>query len=250
MRNLNLDSLVVDLKHWIKSYTSTAGMKGLIVGLSGGIDSAVTASLCVQALGENNVVGVSMPCESIRKDLEDAKLMADHLNISFHVIDLTSTFKELIHQIPDEVESNRMARSNIKPRLRMTTLYYLAQSLGYLVAGTGNRSEIAIGYFTKYGDGGVDIEPMGHFYKCEVRTLARLLNVPERIITKPPSAGLWDGQTDEAEIGMYYDELDELLYRLDHSLALEDLDPDKVQKVKEMIKKAEHKNNMPPMFEI
>ena len=250
MRKLNYKKLATEIERWIKNYVHSAKSKGVVLGLSGGIDSAVTAALCVNILGRENVLGLNLPIESLSQDLEDAKLVANHLGISFLISDLTSVYKELLKVLPSEIQSNQMAMANIKPRLRMTTIYYIGQSKGYLVGGTGNRSEIAIGYFTKYGDGGVDFEPIGDLYKCEVRELAKILKIPEKIIKKPPSAGLWQGQTDEGEIGMTYDLLDEILYRIDNDLGFKGLKQKDVEFVKKKIKNAEHKNKMPPIYTI
>ena len=250
MRKLNFSELKTEIQNWLQNYVKSANLEGFVLGLSGGIDSAVTAALCANAVGKENILALNLPCASIIQDLEDAKLVAESIGIELRIVDLTETFELLYKTISPKVESNRMAVSNIKPRLRMTTLYFFGQSLNYLVAGTGNRSEIAIGYFTKYGDGGVDLEPLGALYKCEVRDLAKELAIPERIISKPPSAGLWQGQTDEEEIGLSYDRLDEILYRLDNDLDLEELEETKVEKVKKMIRKAAHKTKMPPYYEI
>ena len=250
MRKLNYKKLVTDIENWIRNYVNSAKSKGIVLGLSGGIDSAVTAALSANALGKENVLGLNLPIESLSQDFEDAKLVANHLEISFLIADLTSVYNELLKVLPPEIQSNQMAMANIKPRLRMTTIYYIGQSKGYLVGGTGNRSEIAIGYFTKYGDGGVDFEPIGALYKCEVRELAKVLKIPEKIIKKPPSAGLWQGQTDEGEIGMTYDLLDEILYRMDNDLGFKGLKEEDINKVTAMMKKAEHKINMPPIFKI
>ncbi|MHA1689759.1 MAG: NAD+ synthase [Promethearchaeota archaeon] len=250
MRKLNYVKLIDDIANWIREYVLSANCQGIVVGISGGIDSAVTTALYVKALGIKKILGVGLPCESNPQDLEDSKLVANHLEIPYHVIDLTQTYQKFLESFPDEIKKDPMALANIKPRLRMTTLYYLAQSLGYLVGGTGNKTEILIGYFTKYGDGGVDIEPMGELYKCEVRELARLLNIPEKIIIKPPSAGLWKGQTDEGEIGITYDELDEILYRIEYGFDLDDFNQENVEKVKKMMKNSRHKRNLPPTFKI
>ncbi len=250
MRELNYEKLATEIEMWIKDYVSSANAKGVVLGLSGGIDSAVTAALCAKALGKENIMGLGLPIESIPQDLEDAKLVASHLGISFIISDLTSVYKEFVKVLPLEVQSNKMALANIKPRIRMTTIYYVGQSLGYLVGGTGNRAEIAIGYFTKYGDGAADFEPLASLYKSEVRKIAKILKIPEKIIYKNPSAGLWLGQTDEGEIGMTYDLVDEILYRFDHYLDLNDLNAKAVEKVLNMMKSAEHKNKMPPFFEI
>jgi NAD+ synthase len=250
MRELNYKKLVAEIEKWIKNYIYSANAEGVVLGLSGGIDSAVTAALCANALGKENVQALGLPIESIPQDLEDAKLVAVHLGISFLVSDLTSVYKELLKALPSETQSNEMAMANIKPRLRMTTIYYVGQCLGYLVGGTGNRAEIAIGYFTKYGDGAADFEPLASLYKSEVRELAKILRIPEKIIYKNPSAGLWPGQTDEGEIGITYEEIDEILYRIDHFLDLNDLNSENVEKIISMMKAAEHKNKMPPIFKI
>jgi NAD+ synthase len=152
MRQLNYDELCSDIQSWIKQYVYSAGAQGVVVGLSGGIDSAVTAALSVNAVGKRNVITVGLPCESMNKDLEDAKLVAESLGVRFYTVDLSSTYKELLGFLPSQIEKKKNSLSNIKPRLRMLTLYFIAQSMGYIVGGTGNRTEIAIGYFTKYGD--------------------------------------------------------------------------------------------------
>jgi len=251
MRKVDYSKIILDIQKWIKEYVYSANAKGVVLGLSGGIDSATIAALCVNSLGKENIIGLGLPIESVPQDLEDAKAIAKYLGITFLISDLTSVYKEFLEVLPSQIKSNKIAFANIKPRLRMTMIYFIGQSLGdYLVAGTGNRSELAIGYFTKYGDGGVDFEPIGALYKCEVREVARALEIPDKIINKIPSAGLWEGQTDEDEIGLTYELLDEILYRIDHYLGLEDLNEKDVKKVINMMKSAEHKIKMPPMFKI
>jgi NAD+ synthase len=266
MRSLDIDKVKLDIQRWIKNYITSAKADGIVIGLSGGIDSSVTASLCVKALGKEKVLGISLPCESDPQDFEDAKLIADQLGIELIKIELTPLFNEFERSVIANLEqtefkiikiredmwrNNILALANVKPRLRMTTLYYIGQSMGlYLVAGTGNRTEMAIGYFTKYGDGAVDFEPLGDLYKCEVRELAKHLNIPEKIIKKPPSAGLWKGQTDEDEIGISYDKLDEIIYRIDNNLDINDLNEKILSKVKNMMKLSAHKKKMPPIFKI
>ena len=251
MRELDYEKLALDISNWIRDYVFSVGAKGVILGLSGGIDSATTAALSVKALGKENVVSLSLPIESIHQDFEDGKLVADHLGIKFIVCDLTLVYKEFLKKNPSGIDLNQLSMANIKPRLRMTMIYFLGQSLGsYLVCGTGNRAEIAIGYFTKYGDGACDFDPLASFYKCEVRKIAKILEIPEKIITRDPSAGLWPGQTDEGEIGVKYDTLDEILYRIDHNLTLEGIDKTLVKKVKTMMTSSEHKNRMPPFFKV
>jgi NAD+ synthase len=211
------------LTQWLRERADAAGAQGFIFGLSGGIDSAVVARLC-QMAAPNRVLGVIMPCYSHAQDEADARLLASAFGIPAARVDLAGTFDALtgelhtaVKGIPQSVHvtdiKQQLPEANIKPRLRMTSLYFIANSLNYLVVGTGNRSEIALGYYTKYGDGGCDLLPIGALLKSEVRTLARDLGVPAPIIDKAPSAGLWIGQTDEAEMGFTYDDLEAYLTR-------------------------------------
>lgn len=211
----------------MKARVETAGTRGIAVGLSGGIDSAVVVGLAAMA-APGRVVGMMMPCHSDPDDEAHGRLAAEHFDVPAIRLDLAPVYDRMVEdlgvavgQLPqeqrpamliDEAESRtRLPLANVKPRLRMTSLYFVANSLNYLVAGTGNRSELAIGYFTKYGDGGVDLLPIGRLFKSEVRALARELGVPAPIIDKPPSAGLWLGQTDEAEMGFTYADLETFL---------------------------------------
>jgi NAD+ synthase len=249
MRELDYQKLRLDIEHWIRNYVSSAGAEKIVMGLSGGIDSAVTAALCVNALGKNNTFAYALPCDSIPRDMKDAKLVASKIGIKLEIIELSLVYHQFLKVI--ENTSNKIAKANLKPRLRMMTLYYLAQSMTKcLVAGTGNRAELQIGFFTKYGDGGVDFEPLGMLYKHEVKGLARVLNIPESLIKKAPSPGLWKGQTDEGEIGISYDTIDEILYRIDYDLGFDGLERSVVEKVINMLKIAEHKLKMPPMYEV
>ncbi|MEE9377526.1 MAG: NAD+ synthase [Candidatus Lokiarchaeia archaeon] len=251
MRDLDYKQIISKIQNWINEYVNSANVDGVVIGISGGIDSAVTSTLCVNAIGKEKVIGLGLPCSSIPQDLNDAKELADNLGIRFIKIELTNVYNEFIRVTTPLFESSQIAIANLKPRLRMMAIYFVGQSSGkFLVVGTSNRTELAIGYFTKYGDGGVDFEPIGGLYKCEVRKFAKILNIPEQIIKKPPSAGLWEGQTDEGEIGMSYNDLDEIIYRLDYNLSLNDLDKDNIKKVKLMMTSAEHKNKMPPVYEI
>ncbi len=243
---MDYEKLAGEIVAWMKEYAAQAGAEGYVVGLSGGIDSAVTASLAVRAMGRAQTLGVLLPCYSQQEDAEFAWLAADALGITPQTVELDRPYSSLMAALP---EGTPMAAANVKPRLRMTVLYYLAQSRNYLVAGTGNRAELMVGYFTKYGDGGVDIEPLVQLYKREVRALARVLNVPEPIITRPPTAGLWDGQTDEGELGMSYDDLDAILAALDEGCE-PDADPRLVAKVRRMIAASAHKRAMPPSFPV
>jgi len=251
MRPLDYNKTISKIQSWINECVKAAQVEGIVVGLSGGIDSAVTSTLCVNAIGKENVIGLGLPCLSIPQDLDDAKMVADQLGIEFIVFDLSSVYKEFLKITLNQIESNIIAKANVKARLRMVTCYFMAQSKGrFLIGGTGNRTELGIGYFTKYGDGGVDFEPIGGLYKCEVREIARKLKVPESIINKPPSAGLWEGQTDEGEIGITYDVIDEIIYRIDYNLDLSDINMSDVKKVKKMMRISQHKLSLPPVYEI
>jgi len=168
----------------------------------------VTAVLLKKAFGDN-VLGVVMPCHSSRQDREDAHHVTSKFSIEYIEIDLSDVFDQFYAKLKKSgIKDDELAAANIKPRLRMTALYYYASSLNYLVVGTDNRSELKIGYFTKYGDGGIDLAPLGMLVKTEVRELAEHLGIPKNIIEKKPSAGLWQGQTDEGEMGFSYEQLD------------------------------------------
>jgi NAD+ synthase len=227
---------------WLQENVKSAG--GAVIGLSGGVDSSVVAVLAKMALGDN-VLGVIMPCNSKDEDTEHARMLAQRFGIKTEFVDLDHAFKTLKQSLP---AGKGVAEANLKPRLRMLTLYYFANLNNYLVLGTGNRSELMIGYFTKYGDGGVDLLPIAGLYKSEVVELARVLGVPDEIIKKPPSAGLWAGQTDEAEIGMTYDELDSILQAIDKN-ETGGIDSEKLDRVRSMIKESEHKRGLAAIFE-
>jgi len=201
---------------------------------------------------------IALPCESDPKDLEDANRVAVHLGVDdvsvysldtvFSVMKMSLRFGEL--DAMSQTSAFGIAVANIKARLRMVALYTEANLLNYLVIGTGNKSEHLIGYFTKWGDGGVDLEPLGEFYKTEVVEMARELGLPEDICTRVPSPGLQEGVTDESEIGMSYDELDEVLRTIgtDKEVPYASKNPEIYSKVVDMIRGSEHKRLMPPMF--
>jgi NAD+ synthase len=246
---------------WMCAKLQEAGARGFVVGLSGGVDSAATAALCKRA-ARDEVLGVWMPCHSVSEDEIYARMAAQALGIELQTVDLCAvydTFMATLESSGDEfqgpgaegrqTERHRMARANLKPRLRMSTLYYLAQSRGYLVAGTGNRPELMVGFFTKYGDGGVDLEPLGELYKHEVRGLARSLGVPQPVVERTPSPGLWPGQTDEGEMGITYAELDAILAAWDAGRT-PDLPADSIAQVEGMVARSAHKRALPPAFHV
>ncbi len=235
-----MPELAEHLTDWIRAEVTAGGGCGAVFGLSGGIDSAVVAALAKQAF-PHHTLGVVMPCHSDPRDAEDGALVAHHYGVPSATVDLGPVYDLLLQQLAgssSDLPESRLATANLKPRLRMTTLYAFANQLGYRVLGTGNRSELAVGYFTKYGDGGADLLPLGSLVKSEVRDLARSLDVPARIITKPPSAGLWADQTDEAEMGLTYEELDAYLLTGVASPAVK-------ARVDAMIADSEHKRALP-----
>ncbi|MDO9541779.1 MAG: NAD+ synthase [Kiritimatiellia bacterium] len=236
--------LADQISKWIAQNVHDAGAKGTVVGLSGGIDSAVTATLCKKALG-TNVLGVIMPCESDPNDEEDALLITTKLGIMTITVRLDETYQALVAGLSD---GTRLANANLKTRLRMAILYFLANTLSYLVIGTGNKTELMVGYFTKYGDGGVDILPLGGLYKTQVWELARALNIPERIINKKPSAGLWPGQSDEEELGISYSELDRTLQAI-NARCTDSIPQENIRQVWQLVESSVHKRRPAPVFE-
>lgn len=232
--------VIIRCEKWLQNEVKSAGASGIILGLSGGIDSSVLAALGREALGHEGVLGVIMPCHSIKNDEDDAVLLAETLNVKYMRVDLSDTFDTLCSSIGSEIST--LSLSNIKARLRMVTLYAIGQSKNLLVCGTSNRSEYETGYFTKYGDSGSDLMPLVSFLKREIRAMAKILGVPEKIIAKAPSAGLTEGQTDEGDMGFSYDVLDEYLAtgKIDDFSAKEKIDA--------MHRRSEHKRRAVPIF--
>jgi NAD+ synthase len=236
---------------------AATGARGFVVGLSGGIDSAVVARLA-QLAAPGAVVGAILPCKSDPQDEHDAMLVATQFALPTVRIDLSASYDALVSSAsaalaslppkmrdaapPEDDPRARVPLANIKPRLRMTTLYFLANSLNYLVAGTGNRSELAIGYFTKYGDGGVDMLPIGRLLKSEVRALARDLKIPAAIVERTPSAGLWAGQNDETEMGFSYADLARYLEE-----GAQEVSPALAMRIERLARSSEHQRELPPL---
>jgi NAD+ synthase len=256
-------SLADEIAGWLRFQMDQGGASRLVLGLSGGIDSAVVCALSTMAAGPARVIAAIMPIHSRPEDLRDAEQVASAFEVIPRVLDLVPAHDALIAAMPDDgaagledanVDPDRpskrrqLALANVKPRLRMTSLYFLANRYNGLVVGTGNKTELAIGYFTKYGDGGVDVLPLGDLDKTAVRGLARELGVPERVINKAPSAGLWEGQTDEAEIGVTYDELDRTLASITGEARTEPIDPATMDRVSALIAASEHKRRPLPVF--
>lgn len=227
--------------NWIRERVQASGCKGVVIGESGGKDSATVTALCVRALGKENVVGIMMPCNSLSTDMEHARLVAETFGIKLIEVNIGSAFTSLKHTIINEHELNELAVANIKPRLRMTTLYAVAQTLNYLVVGTDNKSEMVMGYFTKWGDGGYDFNPLSDLTMQEVLELGRTLGVPEAILTKAPSAGLWEGQTDEKEMGVTYQAIEEYI-------KTGTTDPSSLTIIERTHQRTAHKREMPYLY--
>lgn len=236
---MNTEAVIHYLAEWLEEKVVAAGASGVVVGLSGGIDSAVSACIAKRAFPDDTLA-IMMPCKSDVNDLQHAQLLAEANKICYSIVDLGNAYDSLLDIYEKAMESEKqiLLRANIKPRLRMTTLYFFAQAKNYLVLGTSNKSEIVIGYATKYGDNAVDIQIIGDLLKKEVYALADYLEIPEVIINKPPSAGLWKDQTDEQEMGLTYQELDEYLESNSGSEVT-------ITRIKEMISRSEHKRSLP-----
>jgi len=225
---------------------------GVLVGLSGGIDSAVVGALCVKALSKDRVLAVLMPSDHTpREDLEDARMLADTWRVRREEIPISGIVDGIIGST--KAEGTRIAKANVQARVRMVILYYRANSLGYLVAGTGDRSEGLLGYYTKWGDGGVDLLPIAHLYKTQVRELGMFLGIPKSVVEKPASPQLWPGQKATDEIPANYDSLDVALHYLydlkvrpAEAAAKARLPLRVVKKVLEMHASTEHKRKLPP----
>lgn len=196
---------------FIKDYLKKANAKGIIIGISGGIDSAVTAALAIKAIGQENVLGVWMPAYSDPIHAKDAKSLVDAIGLNLITVDIGESYDKLVKEIEQAEQLNDLAKGNTKARLRMTTLYALAGQKNYLVTDTCNYSEIYVGYMTKGGDGLADFNPIGSLTKHQIWILAEYFDIPQEIINKPPSADLWVGQTDEQEMGFTYEALDRYL---------------------------------------
>ena len=233
-----MKEIVDNLVEWLRDSVKEANCKGIVYGLSGGVDSAVIAALSKLAFGDESLA-IMMPINSSFEDEIDAKLVIDKFNLNAIKVDLSRTYSEFVEVV--EKGGNQMAYANVKPRLRMTTLYYYAQLKGYLVVGTSNKSEFTVGYFTKYGDSGSDLMPLVDFTKKEIFELARYLEIPDKIIQKPPSAGLFEDQTDEDEMGFTYNDLEIYINN-------EKIDERIEEKINKMVKISEHKRNFAKGF--
>jgi len=249
-----LDARREHIVEFIREQASAAGTDRAVIGLSGGIDSTTTAHLVVEALGVDSVHGLIMPSTVNREaNMSDAERVARDLGIGHDVIEIEPIAEAFYDAYPEGAD-DRVAAGNVRVRIRAVLNYFVANHENALVLGTGNRSEALVGYFTKYGDGAVDCLPIGNLYKQQVRQLARHLGVPEDLVTKTPSAGMWVGQTDEGELGIDYDTLDAILaLAVDGGVptskaaeVLEGVSEDEIEYVHGLYEASAHKRRFPP----
>jgi NAD+ synthase len=249
-----LDARRDHIVEFIADLVEDAGADGAAIGLSGGIDSTTTAYLAVEALGADAVHGLLMPSSvNPEADETDAERVAKALDIDYDTIDINPIVGAFVDAAPDHAADDRTALGNVRVRTRAVLNYFVANAENRLVLGTGNRSEAATGYFTKYGDQAVDCNPIGNLYKCQVRQLARDLGVPEDLVTRTPTAAMWEGQTDEEEMGLGYDELDAILALHVHgpfskaaTVRTLDVPTEAIDRVVELHETSAHKRSMPP----
>ena len=233
-------NLIID---WIRNYVTSSGAKGVVVGNSGGKDSAVVIALCVKALRAENVLAVAMPCSSLPQDFNDAKLVADTFGVNMLTVDLSSVYENLCLEIESQISDNisQYVSINIRPRLRMTTLYTIAQQKNYLVVGTGNACEQFIGYTTKWGDNASDFNPIAEFTVSEVLEIGKILGVPDKILKKSPNDGLGSGN-DEEKLGVTYKEIEEYMITGKTS------NNSSMEKIEKMHRQSKHKRKLVPVY--
>ncbi len=253
---LEWKDVVERISGFTKGMVAGAKANGVVLGVSGGIDSAVTAYLMVRALGKDKVLALIMPDSSVtpEEDVKDAKKVVEELDISYELIEISDIVKAYSKASFFNWE-DKLPIGNLRARIRMSLLYLAANSKNLLVAGTGDRSEILLGYFTKYGDGGVDFLPIGDLYKTQVRWLGEHLGVPESIVKKPSSPRLWKGQIAEDEIGLTYDRVDLILHAIfDLKMSFDRVSSifgdEPVRRVLELHSKSAHKRAMPPIVRV
>jgi NAD+ synthase len=247
---LDYNEVSIIIKDFIKTYVESSGCKGVVIGLSGGVDSAVTAILCRQVLGKKKTCCLFMPDDATpESDIKHQKILVEKFDLLYE----TKNISEIVKNTADNcfIKPDKMAIANMKARIRMALLFEYANMTGSLVCGSSNKSELLVGYFTKYGDGGVDIMPIGDLYKTQIYEMAKFLKIPKEIICKAPTAGLIKGQTDEKELGFTYEILDKVLMGLERKQDVFDiaenigLKKSDVEKIKNMLVKSQHKRHSP-----
>lgn len=256
---LNYERATQIILDFLRKYVEGARRRGVVLGISGGLDSSVACALAVKALGPERVHGLIMPDRRVTpiEDVEDAVVLAKMLKIKYQIIEIDriyDSFSETVKLYRSDADT---PNANLRARIRMMILYYYANLNGLLVCGTSDKSEIMLGYFTKYGDGGADILPIGDLYKTQVRELARKLNLPARIFMKPSSPRLLPGQTAEEELGVSYEEIDQILYlHFERGLPLDGVEKEtgidrrKIESIVARVHANEHKRRPPSIAKI
>jgi NAD+ synthase len=250
---INCEKTEYKINNFIAKNIEKSGLDGAVVSVSGGIDSAVTLDLTVKALGVDRVIAVTMPERDVTPecDIMDVMQHCERLGVTCSTVDITPILHVIHDTLPNYDITDRITSGNIRPRIRMTVAYYFANKQRHMVMGTSNKTELLIGFFTKHGDGGVDLMPLADLYKTQLRQLARHLKIPENIVEKPPSPGFYPGHTDEGELGIDYTTLDLILYLWekgsDASMIAEDLGISRnlVEFVMRRVNANEHKRRLP-----
>jgi NAD+ synthase len=250
---LDLPSVENRIKRFVKDYVEKCGAEGVVLGVSGGLDSSATAALASLSLGDHKVLGIAMPEEETYDviDIQHVKLLAKKFGFNLQIVDISSTLKTCFQSLPIYDAADKLGKGNVKARIRMVYLYYYANKLNRLVCGASDKSETMVGYFTKWGDAAADISPIMDLYKTQVRQLALHIGVPGEIVAKPPSPRLWPNQLAEKELGIKYETIDLILFGLEHFMKPKEIAeqlnlPIKlVEDVKRRWLATEHKRRLP-----
>jgi NAD+ synthase len=256
MVDVNLERAIDCMTEFLSDQLEKSRSEGYVLGISGGLDSAVGATLAVKAVGSNAVTGMILPgAPSDEDNMSDARELSADLGIASREMSIVPVVEGFQEQTPYDAE--QLAIGNARARTRMVFEYMEANVNDLLVLGTTNKSELLLGYFTKYGDGGVDLRPMADLYKTEVRDIARALEIDKTFIKKTPTAELWEGQTDEGELGTSYETIDAVLKELveaersvEETAGRTGLSVEEVRRFQQMRQRSEHKRSPPPFPEL
>jgi NAD+ synthase len=250
---LNLPEVEKRIRRFIKEYVENAGADGIVLGMSGGIDSGTVAAISSRSIGGSRVTGLMLPEKETynSKDIDDAKIVAEKFGLETQVCDITPALEGFYETIPIFDQADKLSKGNIKARTRMIYLYYYANKLNKIVCGSSDKSETMMGYFTKWGDVAADISPLMDLYKTQVRKLAEHMGIPAELAAKPSTPALWPNQLAETELGIKYETLDLILFGLERFMTTEEIaqklsvEKPLVEKVKSRWLAVEHKRRLP-----